>query len=253
MATRRTNISKTGAGKRASGDARVASASPEPPLPDAPKKRDMEQFNHYQRAGVASTVYRHFVDLGRDDALVSGEGCICFSRRQPPSEWRWPDMVVALGVDPPAIEANNGYEIDNVGKPPDFVMEAASRGAGGRDYTTKREDYAAFGIAEYWRFDYTGGRYHDAPLAGDRLVNDRYEPIPLTDDRPGKMLGMRSGYSSALDLYLCWDNGRLHFYDPKADGFLLGPEELQSALAEAQVERDAALQRIRQLEAELGW
>lgn len=214
-----------------------------PPLPDPPRKSDMQQFNHYHREAIGNTVYRRFSD--RLDVLVSGEGYLCFDRSQIRSGWLEPDLVVAFGVDPGAIEDNNGYEINDVGKPPEFVLEVASEHTGRRDYTVKRNGYARFGVGEYWRFDYTGGLYHDAPLAGDRLANGRYEPIPLADDRPGKMFGMLSGYSEALELYLCWDNGKLRFYDPKTDEFLMDPEELESALAEAQ-------ERIRQLEAELG-
>ena len=221
----------------------VRKASPKPPLPDPPGKRDMQQYNHYNRAGVGNALYRYFAHLPH--VLVSGEGYLCFDRTQPQSEWRYPDLAVAFGVDPDAIEENNGYEINDAGKPPDFVLEVASRHTGRADYTTKRDDYATFGVQEYWRFDYTGGRYHDAPLAGDRLVDGRYEPIPLADDRPGKMLGTLSGYSEPLDLYLCWDNGKLRFYDPKTDEFLMDPEELEAALAEAR-------ERIRQLESEFG-
>ena len=234
MTTRNSAVSKP-------GDA--GAAWRKPPLPDPPRKQDMRQYNHYNRAGVGSTLYRHFSHL--PDILVSGEGYLCFDRSQPQSQWRYPDLVVAFGVDPDAIEGNNGYEINDVGKPPDFVLEAASRSTGRTDYTTKRDDYARFGIGEYWRFDHTGGRHHDAPLAGDRLVDGRYELIPLADDRPGKMYGMPSGYSEALDLFLCWHEGNLRFYDPQTDEFLMDPQELETALAEAQ-------ERIRQLEAELG-
>ncbi|MXY22160.1 MAG: hypothetical protein F4Y49_12610 [Dehalococcoidia bacterium] len=38
------------------------------------------------------------------------------------------------------------------------------------DCTDKRETYAEYSVGEYWRFDHSGGEYHDAPLAGDRLV-----------------------------------------------------------------------------------
>lgn len=221
----------------------VRQASPKLPLPDPPKKQDMNQNIHFERAGISNTLYRHFSH--RPDVLVAGEGYLCFDRSQPQTLWRYPDLVVAFGVDPDAISENNGYEINDVSKPPDFVMEAASRHTGRADYTTKRDDYAAFGIQEYWRYDYTGGQYHDAPLAGDRLVNGRYEPIQMADDRPGKMYGMLSGYSEALGLYLCWDVGNLRFYDPETDAFLMSPAELEAALAEAQ-------ERILQLETELG-
>lgn len=222
------------------GDVRMA--SPKPPLPDPPKKRDMQQYNHYHRAAIGNTVYRHFAD--HPDVLVSGEGYLCFDRSRPQSEWRYPDLVIAHDVHPEAISENNGYEINDVGKPPDFVLEVASPSTGRADYTTKRVDYAAFGVSEYWRFDYSGGQYHDAPLAGDLLVNGQYEPIDLADDRTGKMYGMLSSYSPVLDLYLCWDSGKLRFYDPATDEFLMDPAELETALTEAQ-------ERIRQLETEL--
>jgi len=210
----------------------------------------MQQYNHYNRAGVGNVLYRHFAYLR--DVLVSGERYLCFDRTQPQSEWRYPDLVVAFGVDPDAIEENNGYEINDVGKPPDFVLEAASRRTGRADCTTKRDDYAGFGIGEYWRFNHTGGRYHDAPLAGDRLADGRYEPIPLADDRPGTMYGMLSGYSKPLDLYLCWDNGKLRFYDSKTDEFVMDPEEMQTALTERNAALAEAHERVRLLEGELG-
>ena len=209
-----------------------------PPLPDPPKKPDMQQFNHYHRTAIGNTIYRHFSH--RPDVLVSGEGYLCFERSQIRSGWLEPDLVVAFGVDPDAIEDNNGYEIDDVGKPPELVLEVASQHTGRRDYTVKREGYARYNVGEYWRFDYTGGRYHDAPLAGDLLIDGRYAPIPLADDRPGKMYGMLSGYSPSLDLYLCWDEGKLRFYDPKTDEFLLDPSELQAALVAVEDQRDAA-------------
>ena len=62
----------------------------------------------------------------------------------------------------------NGYAIGEHGKPPDFVLEVASPTTASNDYTDKREEYAAFGIPEYWRFDPTEGERYDAPLAGDR-------------------------------------------------------------------------------------
>ena len=209
-----------------------------PPLPSPPKKPDMNQYNHYHRAAVGNTLYRHFAH--RPDVLVSGEGYLCFERSRIRSGWLEPDLVVAFGVVPDEISENNGYEIDDVGKPPEFVLEVASQHTGRRDYTVKRDGYARYGVGEYWRFDYTGGRYHDASLAGDILVEGRYEPLELRADRPGKMHGMRSGYSPALDLYLCWDDGQLRFYDPKTDEFLRDPGELEAALVVTETERDVA-------------
>ncbi|MDE2685425.1 MAG: Uma2 family endonuclease [Chloroflexota bacterium] len=226
-----------------------ATGKVDPPveLPDPPRAPDMQQYVHI--ANVASTLMAHFAS--RPGTLISGEGFLCYDTRSHDG-WLVPDCVVAFDVDPESITDRNGYVIGEVGKPPDFVLEVASRRTGQADYTRKRFGYAHYGVREYWRFDHTGGQYHDVSLAGDHLVNDDYEPISLADDLPGKLYGMLSGYSDALGLYLCWDAGSLRFYNPQTDAFLMTREEAESALAEVQAERDAALERIRQLEAELG-
>ena len=209
-------------------------------LPDPPRAPDMQQYAHI--ANAASTLMAHFAS--RPGTLISGEGFLCYDTRSHDG-WLVPDCVVAFDVDPDAINQRNGYVIDEVGKPPEFVLEVASRRTGQADYTRKRFGYAHYGVAEYWRFDHTGGQYHDVPMAGDRLVDGQYEAIPLAEDRPGPMSGILSGFSEALGLYLCWDAGKLRFYNPGADAFLMNPSELEAALSEAQ-------ERIRQLEADLG-
>ncbi len=62
----------------------------------------------------------------RKDVLVAGFG---YLRRDPmdDSERFAPNVVVAFGVDPKAIIARNGYIISEAGKPPDFIMEVATR------------------------------------------------------------------------------------------------------------------------------
>ena len=210
-------------------------------LPDPPRKKDMLQFITFTRLAVANTVTRYY-DALRPDAniLVAGEGYLCAARRDLPYA-PYPDMLIAFGVDAAAIAATNGYVIDEVGKPPDFVLEVASASTGRRDYTVKRIRYARLGVLEYWRFDHTGGRFHNAPLAGDRLVNGHYEPIATETDEQGRIWG----YSAALGLWLCWDAGRLRFHDGVR--FLEDPSELaaardaeRTARLSAEVQRDAA-------------
>ena len=96
-------------------------------------------------------------------------------------------------------------------------------------HTHKRQSYANLGVQEYWRFDHTGGKLHDRPLAGDLLQpNGRYQPVEM---RPGSD-GITRGYSPTLGLELCWHNGRLRFYDPQTGQFL--PDEKETAaLADA--------------------
>ena len=84
-------------------------------------------------------------------------------------------------------------------------------------------------MAEYWRFDRSGGRYHDRPLSGNRLVNGRYEPLPLDTGADDVI----HSSSPVLGLELHWNAGPLRFYDPVAGDYL--PD-----LADALAQRDAA-------------
>ena len=115
------------------------------------------------------------------------------------------------------------------------------------DYTAKRRDYERYGAGEYWRFDPSGGEYHDAALAGDRLVDGRFEPIVI------EILGDGSlrGYSEALGLYVCWEDGELRFYDPVAEDYLPGHAEERAGRRAAENRAAAAEARAAELEAEL--
>ena len=208
-----------------SGTARLA------PLPDPPKAPDaMQQLPYITTAYSVLDSYFH----RRPDVFVGGDGYLCYDTRDR-SNWVRPDCVVAFGVDPAAIFARNGYVISEVGKPPDFVLEVASESTGRRDYTHKRASYAEYGVAEYWRFDRSGGQYHDRPLSGDHLVNGRYEPLPLDTGADGVIRGS----SPVLGLELHWDTGQLRFYDPVAGDYL---RDLRQA--EAQLEAETAARAV---------
>ncbi len=204
------------------------------PLPDPPKAPDaMQQFPSITTAySILDTYFQR-----RPDVFVGGDGYLCYDTRDS-SRWVTPDCLVAFGVDPAAIFERNGYVMSEVGKPPDFVLEVASASTGRRDYTAKRGIYAEYGVAEYWRFDRTGGRYHDRPLSGDQLVNDRYVPLPLDTGADGVI----RGYSPMLGLELHWDTGQLRFYDPVVGDYLpdLRQAEAQREAAEAQRDAEAA-------------
>ena len=218
-------------------------------LPDPPEdERDMQQLPHMANAILTLRAYFRFT-LGRSNVLVSGEGYLCRrageARRSP-----HPDCVVALNLPfaPDIIEQEgNGYTIEEIGQPPDFVLEVGSTTSGRRDYTVKRDIYAGLEVREYWRFDPTGGRHHDVPLAGDALVEGRYQPIPV---EPGAD-GVHRGYSPVLGLELHWEEWRLRFYDPAAGAYLPNLEESLAQRDAAESQRDQAEARIRELEAQL--
>ena len=212
------------------------------PLPDPQREPDMRQVKPF--AYFINSLLAHFAD--RDDVLISGQGYLRHVAGNN-AEIFAPDCVVAFGVDPDAIVARNGYVISEVGKPPDFVLEIASRSTGRRDYTVKREGYARYEVGEYWRFDHTGGSFHDAPLAGDVLVEGMYEPVEITHE-PG---GLIWGYSAVLDLDLCWDAGDLRLRSHLTGEYLPTPEEERAARLAAESRAITAEAQVAALEDEL--
>ena len=212
-------------------------------VPD-PSPRELEMQQHRDISDFDATLMAHFAH--RDDVLIAGGG---YLRNDPRDEKEQfvPDCVVTFGVDPDAIISRNGYVIQHAGKPPDFVLEVASHSTGRRDYTVKREGYAGYGVKEYWRFDHTGGQYHDAPLAGDTLNGGEYTPISVTQEPDGLIWG----HSEVLGLDLCWNDGVLKLRNPETGSYLPTPEEMQSELEAAQERAASAEARAAELEAEL--
>ena len=220
-------------------------------FPDFPPREDMQNSLHLDRPAHQAVLLRHFG--GSDTIIILSEMPV----RQSPGQragHRIPDLLIAFDVDFALAVEQNGYSIRDQGKPPDFVLEIASVSTGVEDYTGKRDDYAAFGIPEYWRFDPSGGRHHGAPLAGDRLIGDAYHPIGIVEIGQDHL----HGHSDVLNLDLCWDHGRLRWWGPAAQRYLLTfDEEHDTRIAEAEARASAEARaesaevRVRELEAEL--
>ena len=156
-------------------------------------------------------------------------------------ENRKPDLIVTFDCDRDLLIRQKGYSILAQGKPPDFVLEVASESTGVVDYTDKRRDYANCGIPEYWRFDPSGGFFHEVALAGDRLVEGEYQPIDI------QVVGDRTyrGYSEVLGLWVYWDERQLRWFDPKSERFLrTHDEEYQRAELEAYERQRAELRAV---------
>ena len=210
-----------------------------PPLPDPPRKGDMQESLNFELPANMNTLARHLDALDDDSTtLVAGRGYLCQSRSDLPRA-PYPDMLVAFGVDAPELSLNNGYVIDEVGKPPALVLEVASASTGKNDYIRKRGTYANLGVPEYWRFDHTGGQYHDVPIAGDRLTPEGvYQPIELHIEPNGVIWG----YSEVLQLSLCWvpgpRKGRLRFWNRQEGRYLRDPSDEQD---ERIAEREARI------------
>ena len=222
-------------------------------LPDPPQ-REPDEMTQYDRLFKTGNSRYLAIHLGRPETtLVEADRWIIAEPGTFRDLARYPDLLVAFGADPQAYKASNGYVISEQGKPPDFVLEVASESTADVDVGDKRQDYAALGIPEYWRFDETG-EYHGERLSGERLVDSGYVHVEI-EDLPG---GSLQGYSPVLDLNIRWEGGELVFYDPATDRPILTYEDqlahadsAREALMEEQAARAQAESRVLELEAEL--
>ena len=110
-----------------------------------------------------------------------------------------PDYYRSRGVDVSRIRDDTGYNLWEIGKPPEWVLEVASLSTYRRDLYEKPGIYAGIGVSELWMFDPTGGELYGQPLLGYRLVDGEYEPIDISPNEHG----LPSGYSDELGLRLC--------------------------------------------------
>ena len=212
-------------------------------LPDPPRGQSDEGnwVTHLSVNGNVHFLVHHF---GREDTTIYGGRLYIVLRPGTPSDhWQVPDLLIAFDVDSSLYYRSNGYVISEQGKPPDFVLEVASESTAERDLGVKRDDYATFGIPEYWRFDETGEHYGDR-LAGERLVDGAYEPIEI-EQLAGDIL---QGRSDVLSLDIRWHNGRLEWHDPETGRHIvtLHDERARAGAAEARNrELEEELRRLR--------
>ena len=220
-------------------------------LPDPPERHpdEMTSYKFVHTIGNSMHVAKH---LGRPETTIVGAELFIVAHRGYRPR-RAPDLLIALDADPDLYDEQNGYILSDQGKPPDFVLEVASPSTAKIDTIDKRREYAELGIPEYWRFDHTG-ESHGARLAGDRLVDQHYEPIQLEDLSPDVV----QGRSDLLNLVLRWDNGDLHWIDPATNKHIpTFDAEREGRLAEregrraAELRASAAEAQVRALQDEL--
>ena len=216
------------------------------PLPDPPE-RDPDDMTSFQHLSETGSVHHLIQYLGNPDTtIVSGERYIVAGSGASGGRPIVPDLFVAFNADPARYRQHNGYVIARQGKPPDFVLEIASRTTGRNDVTIKPGQYAELEIPEYWRFDETGS-WHGTRLAGDRLVNGVYQPITIDRLAPGIL----QGHSAALNVLIRWENGQLRWHDPATGQPIPTFTQERQARLQAQGRADAAEARVRELEATL--
>ncbi len=215
-------------------------------LPDIPQKHpdDMTSVKYLHEPGQTHHLSQY---LGRSDTtLVTGERYIVPGPAFVASESRYPDLMVAFDVNPAAYEARNGYVVSEQGKAPDFILEVASRHTASDDLEGKKDYYERLGVVEYWLFD-SQGEFYGFMLRGYRMESGRYQPIEVSEIRPGVF----QGYSGALNVNLRAEDGNLGWHDP-ATGEHVPTFESQTERAEAAEARaEIAEAQVQELEAEI--
>ena len=205
-------------------------------LPDIPERHpdDMTSVNNLHQYGAIPNIFQH---LGNPETtIVSAEHYVVPGPAYVANESRYPDLLVAFDADPVAYKASNGYIVSEQGKPPDFILEVASRRTASDDLAGKKDYYEALRVGEYWLFD-SEGRFYGFTLRGYCLVDGSYEPIEVNEIEPGVF----QGYSAALNLLLRAGDGRLGWHDPATEEHI---PTLQSQTARVQ-ELEAELRRLR--------
>ena len=196
---------------------------------------------------IVHLLWEYYEDLV--DVFISGMVYICYDPADGNRRVQ-PDCFIAFDVDAEAIRLNlPNYWIWEVGKVPDFVMEVASPSTASNDLEEKRDLYASLGIAEYWRFDPTGGELYGQPLAGERLVDGEYQAYELQVDGDGSI----RGYSPLLNVDFYWDGDEFDALDSVTGRTIdkrISAEE-RATIAEAQNrELLAEIERLRRQQSE---
>ena len=200
-------------------------------LPDPEPVEDaMQQLPTINR--INPMIEGHFKN--RPDVLVVGEAYLCWDRNNMNAKLS-PDCMVAFGVNVENVELRNGYLIWEMGKPPDVVIEVASKHTAREDLTVKRQRYASLGIAEYWRLDPSGGDRYGDPLVGEYLADGEYHRIELHDDD-----GILWARSPAMGINLIWDGRHFATQDPVTGYTMLGLVEANEAAIQERAAREAA-------------
>ena len=217
---------------------------PDPPEAEERGPDDMTSFDHLSATGNVHHLSKHFGNP--KTTLIAGEHYLAPAPVRNLTRIRYPDLLIAFNVDPAAYRASNAYVVSEQGKPPDFVMEIASPGTRRIDATDKRDDYAALGIPEYWRFD-EAGRFQHTRLAGDRLADGEYQPIPIEELEDGIL----QGYSEVLNLHIRWESRQLRWHDPATGRHIATFDDERVRADSERARADSAEARVRELEEEL--
>ena len=191
--------------------------------PESDGKPMAETERHFREILKNFTlIENHFAHV--PDVYVLGNMMMYYEEGNPRKSIS-PDIFVAFGI---GRKERRIYKIWEEGKPPDFVLEFASKKTYQNDLTDKKQLYADIGIQEYFLYD-VDGPYLPTPLMGFRLVDEDYVEIPT--NATGGILAATLG----LEFHLL-DDG-FGIYDPDVQQWLKSAAEAAEERAEDAEER----------------
>ncbi len=175
---------------------------------------------------------------GIPDVYIAGNMMLYYEEGNPRKSIS-PDVFMVRGLSKKELRTYKTWE-----QPPtlDFVLEVASPSTYARDFNEKMEIYAKIlRVKAYCIYD----PYHeiDPYFVGFRLVGEKYEEIPLVNERlPFEVLGLELGEHE----------GVLRLYDPVKSAWLFTSQERvgeaenrASEEARARREAEAELEKLR--------
>ncbi len=148
-----------------------------------------------------------------------------------------PDIFVSFGV---GKHERLVYQIWEEGKPPDFIMEFASKSTYENDLGHKKDIYAAIGVTEYFLYDPFRTCLPN-PLMGYRLVDDVYIEIPQLEDGHIK--------SQTLNLDFVLHDKDVNIYEPATGKWLKTRADMEAdARLKAETELEELKEKLKHIE-----
>lgn len=183
----------------------------------------------------------------RDDVFVSNMVFISYDMTNGNARVQ-PDLFIAFGVQAATIRENlPNFWIWETGKVSDFLMEVASPSTARNDLGHNRDLYARLGVNEYWRFDSTEGDLSGQMMIGERLVNSQFQPCAIVASAERRL----RFHSALLNVDFQWDGSSLDVVDPETGRTIDPLAVAQDAVSAAESQRDFAVSRAEETEAEV--
>ena len=206
------------------------------PSSDGEPMAESDITRDYMTYGVEA-LKLHF--QGRSDVYVSANSFVYYEEGNKTAVVA-PDIYVVFGV---RKRQRDNYKIwKEAGIAPQFVLEITSETTQDVDQETKPEIYESLGVREYFQYD-PSGDYLNPILQGLRLVNTRYEPIPVNNIAFDTLWL----YSEVLGLELHLVSGELRFRNPQTGEFLKTYQQSEQARLAAEQAQMAAESALRSL------